>query len=109
MNFKKIMMIIIFSVILVEVYYVVIWGMFIPAVPDEELKRAIEFLQEEEYIGMTVEECEELLEAEVIPGRGERVYFDAGTYRYCKDVEYVLMLRLNDEGKVIYAELQGVG
>lgn len=108
MNIKKIIIITIFSIIIVELYHVIVAGIFIPAAPDEELKKAIEFLQKDDYVGMTVEECEELLGEEAIRGN-ERVYFDAGTYRYCKDVEYVLMIRLNDAGKVIYAELQGVG
>lgn len=109
MNIKKIIIIIIFSVILAEVYHIVIAGMFVPAVPDEEMKKALEFLDAEKYIGMTVEECEKLLEGEAHKYSENCVFFNAGTYRYLENDEFILLLYLDDEGKVFWARLEGVG
>ena len=109
MNIKKIIIIILFSVILVEVYYIIIAGMYVPAMPDEEMKKAMEFLDDEEYIGMTVEECEKLLEEDAHEYSENCVFVNAGTYCYLENVEFILLLYLDDEGKVFWARLEGVG
>lgn len=105
---KEIVIILSVPVIMIELTTFLAMSLIVPAVPDENLEKAIEFLQEDNYIGMTVEECEMLLGEEAHKYSDKEVFIDAGTYRYEKVVDYILVLYLNDEGKVMYARLEGI-
>ncbi len=102
---KKIIIIFVYCVVLGELLLWFTIGLTVPAVPDDRLENAISFMQESDYIGLTVDECEELLGEE---GKKwtDHVSFYAGVYRYQRDGEFMLSLYYNDEEKVIYAELE---
>ena len=102
---KEIVIILSVPVIMIELTTFLAMSLIVPAVPDENLEKAIEFLQEDNYIGMT---GEMLLGEDAHKYSDKEVFIDAGTYRYEKVVDYILVLYLNDEGKVMYARLEGI-
>ncbi len=58
---KKIIIILVYCVVLGELLIWIITGLTVPVAPNDELEKAISFIQETEYIGLTVNECSELL------------------------------------------------
>lgn len=102
---KQVIIISIYCIILGELFLWFAIGLFVSAVPNDRLEKAITFIQKSEYIGMTVDECKELLGEE---GKDwpNCTYIGAGSYRHCRDGEYILILYYNDDRKVIYAELE---
>lgn len=95
-------------VITIELQLCLGWSLATLAVPNEQLKITLDFPRQKEYVGMTVEECIELL------GVQERAHWDsncvsvyAGTDSSMEDgTGYIVLLYFNDERYVICTEIQ---
>lgn len=105
---KNILIISILAISMLELLWGMTMSLTVSALPNDKLKKTIAFLQENQYIGMTVEACEEQLGEKGIYWSENQVALGAGYYRYQKQGDYILLLHLNPEGKVIYAELKEV-
>ncbi len=102
---KKIIIVLVYCVVFCELLLWLTIGLTVSAVPDDRLENAIAFIQDCEYIGLTIDECEELLGEEGKEWTNHASFY-AGVYRYQRDGEFMLSLYYNDEEKVIYAELE---
>ena len=105
---KNIIIISVLAISMVELFLGMAMSLTVSAVPNDKLKKTIAFLQGNQYVGMSVESCEEQLGEKGIYWSENQVALGAGSYRYQKQGDYILLLHLNPEGKVIYAELKEV-
>lgn len=92
--------------------YELLWGIAISlsasAFADAELKEAIKFVQDEEYYGMTIEECEMKLGKEAEECGDGCFCFNAGTFNYKGGGDYILVIMLDEEQRVKQVLLEEV-
>lgn len=76
--------------------------------PNEELERALDFLKDEQYIGMTIEDCEEIFGEYDGSTEAQVIVYPAGYYQHGLTAEYEIYIFFDEEGKVKAAKLKEV-
>lgn len=77
--------------------------------PDKELERAIDFMKDEQYIGMTLEECEVIFGDSGLESPKDVVVYPAGTFQdgwWPGQYEIVIYFDINE--RVKYVRLQDI-
>lgn len=75
-------------------------GLFNVRLPNEELQRAITFIQEENYVGMTLEECEEVFGDSGEESPVQYIVYPAGCFRWGWSDEYELYIYFDENEQV---------
>ena len=74
--------------------------------PDAELKRALEFMEDEQYIGMTLEECEEIFGESNAISPAEKIVYPAGYFRWGWSESYEIHIYFDEDERVREVRLQ---
>ena len=88
------------------VFHFVCGILLIPRMPEERLALALEFLEEEEYIGMTLEECEEIFGDSGKDSPGQCVVYRVGRYDWFGADGYELYIYFDEDETVKAAVLK---
>lgn len=75
-------------------------GLFNVRLPNEELQRAITFIQEENYVGMTLEECEEVFGDSGVESPVQYIVYPAGCFQWGWSDEYELYIYFDENEQV---------
>ncbi len=74
--------------------------------PDDDLQRAIAFMEEGQYIGMTLEECEEIFGDSGLESPGQCVVYPAGNFQWGLSDGYELYIYFDDDERVKAVKLK---
>ncbi len=105
---KIVNIILLCQVILILACGICIGVIFIPLEEECDSQRLaiLNYMEEEQFVGMTVDECVKLL-GEPLMEDGKKIYFDGGSERfvciyYSSYQDYELKLTINESGVVEY-------
>lgn len=72
----------------------------VPRMPDERLKLALDFIENEDYIGMTLEECEEIFGDSGKDSPGQCICYQVGRYNWFGESGYELYIYFDENERV---------
>lgn len=97
---KTIVIIVLFLLIGWMILYFIIARLTVPRFPEENLKKALELMEDESYIGMSFEECEEIFGDSGKESPGQCVCYSVGTFQWMGQCDYELHIFFDQEEKV---------
>jgi len=107
-NMKRIFIAFLSVIAISELLWGIVISLSAPACAGAELKKAFEFVQEAEYYGMTIDECEIKL-GKKVEEVGEGCFcFNVGGFNHESGGEYILVIMLDEEQRVKQVLLEEV-
>lgn len=97
---KAIVIILLYLLIGWMFLYFILGKLAVPRFPEESLKRALEFVEDEKCVGMSFEECEELFGDKEKEDPVQNICYSVGTFKWMGNAEYVLYIFFDEEDRV---------
>lgn len=74
--------------------------------PNDDLQRAIAFIEDEQYIGMTLEECEAILGDSGLESPKDVIVYPAGNFQWGLSDGYELYIYFDDDQRIKAVKLK---
>ena len=106
------------NIVLVVLSTIILWSagililcriFFVPRCPSEELKKALEFVNSENSIGMSLDECKEIFPELSFRSNNQKASVYVGCFEYGNwegQPEYTLYIFFDENDKVRFAQLR---
>lgn len=103
---KSIIILILLPITMWTVFNLVLVWVTAPRCPDERLKKALELMKSESYIGMTLEECEEIFGDSGVESPEQVISYPVGTFQWMGYRNYIFYIYFDEENTVWEVRLE---